>query len=95
MAQLSSSTRRAYWKNLQPASAAAFAVELHVQRGAGPERPVLARRDAAEFAEVPRQMLLIVVAVLAGEVRPGELATLRDALDDAAQAIDAAVELWC
>src|SRR4030095_10494795 len=76
-----------------PASAAAFAVELHVQRRARSERPVLVGRDAAELAEVPRQMRLIVVAVLAGEIRPGELAAARDALDDAAQAIDAAVEL--
>src|SRR5262249_36727845 len=72
---------------------AALAIDLHVQRRARRDRPILARRDPAELAEVPRKMRLIVVTVLAREIRPRELTAARDAFDDAAQAIDAAVEL--
>src|SRR5262245_16060941 len=70
-----------------------LARQLHMQRRIWRPRPVFAGRDAAELAEIPRQMRLIVVAALTRKIRPRNLAASRDALDDAAQAIDAAVEL--
>src|SRR5687767_480405 len=74
-------------------SGTVLAVELHVQGVARRNRPILARRHAAELAEIARQVRLIVIAVLAREIRPRNLTAARHPFHDAAQTIDATVEL--